>query len=82
MDSEEGPIVNSASPSAPAGHLPVPSTATHPVDPYSDIERLPRSGRARASLLGLFAATVLVAVAVGAALLFTAAIFGYPGGGS
>jgi hypothetical protein len=73
--------VSSASLSAPADRLTVPSSAQAP-DPYSEIEQLTSSARARASLLGVLIAALLFAVAVGAGLLFTVVAFGYPGGGS
>jgi hypothetical protein len=71
--------VSKPSLSATAGHLPLHPSSAHAVDPYSEIDQLSSSARARASLIGVLVAVLLAAVAVGAALLFTAAVFGYPG---
>jgi hypothetical protein len=78
---QEGQIVSSTSLSAPADRPFAPSSA-QTTDPYSEIEQLSPSARARAALLGVLIAALLAALAVGTALLYTAAVFGYPGGGS
>jgi hypothetical protein len=73
--------VSTTSLSAPLDR-PFGSSSAQTSETYSEIEQLTSSDRARASLLGVLVAAVLVALAVGAAILYTAAVFGYPGGAS